>query len=319
MRRLLNTLCRWQPPLCRTLLCRRFCAQQNPRCLCLRRRRPKEKGEEVETDDIECATFPKPPILDLEHSLANIQDADEVSVASEIPSWQIPQLVVECSQRPSARIHKGTAVILPDAGRDLIAGIVKNLPVLQQIRPRWLLGYSLAVDGVSLQTLYRQLKDVGPTILIVEDSNNCVFGAFLSEGFVPNGRCYGNHECFVFRYPRAAGAWHVEVYHGLSQPQTLRRDVADVTQEPQGVQWAGYHEALRKCQTVTALPSVSSALVLCDHTGIVIGLDGPALYIDQNLLRGVSWASGSFGSPCLAASGPDFVVRNLEVWHWDLS
>jgi hypothetical protein len=281
----------------------------------LRRRRAKEKGEEVDGSDIELASS---PALDLEHPLANIQDAEEAAAAYEVPSWQIPRLVVESSQRSSARIHKGTAVILPDAGRDLIAGIVANLPLLQQIRPRWVLGYSLAVDGVSLQTLYRQLNNVGPVVLIVEDSSSCIFGAFLSEGLVPSGRCYGTHECFVFRYPRAGGAWRAEVYHALLQPQAPRTNVAGLVEEPQGVQWASYHEALKKCQAFAGISSTSSsALVFCDHTGIVIGLDGPALYIDQNLLRGVSWSSGAFGSPCLAASGPDFVVRNLEVWHWD--
>jgi len=297
-----------------------FCSIQNPRCrLCLRRRRPKEKGEEAEGSDIELATSVQPPVLDLEQSLANIQDAEEAAAAVEVPNWQIPRLIVESSQRSSARIHKGTSVILPDAGRDLIAGIVAHLPLLQQIRPRWVLGYSLAVDGVSLQTLYRQLENVGPVVLIVEDSSSCIFGAFLSEGLVPSGRCYGTHECFVFRYPRAGGAWRAEVYHGLSQPQASRSNIANVDEEPQGVQWASYHEALKKCQAFTATSTLSSSsgLVFCDHTGIVIGLDGPALYIDQNLLRGVSWCSGSFGSPCLAASGPDFVVRNLEVWHWD--
>jgi len=291
---------------------------QHPRCrLCLRRRRPKETGEEVEGGDIELAISPQSPGLDVEHSFANIQDAEESATALEVPNWQIPRLVVESSQRPSARVHKGTAVILPDAGRDLIAGIVANLPLLQQIRPRWVLGYSLAVDGVSLQTLYRQLGNVGPVVLIVEDSSSCILGAFLSEGLQPSGRCYGTHECFVFRYPRAGGAWRAEVYHGLSEPQAPRNNVASLAEEPQGVQWAGYHEALKKCQAFTGTSTSSSALFFCDHTGIVIGLDGPALYIDQNLLRGVSWSSGSFGSPCLAASGPDFVVRNLEVWHWD--
>jgi len=291
---------------------------QNTRCrLCLRRRRPKEKGDEVEGGDIELATPLQPSVLELEqHSLANIQDAEEAAAAVEVPSWQIPRLVVESCQRSNARIHKGTAVILPDAGRDLIAGIVANLPLLQQIRPRWVLGYSLAVDGVSLQTLYRQLSNQGPAVLIVEDSSSCIFGAFLSEGLVPTGRICGTHECFVFRYPRAGGAWRAEVYHGLCQPPAARNNVDAAAEEPQGVQWASYHEALKKCQAVTASTSCSG-LVFCDHTGIVIGLDGPALYIDQNLLRGVSWSSGSFGSPCLAASGPDFVVRNLEVWHWD--
>mmetsp|Transcript_25607 Transcript_25607/g.51294 ORF Transcript_25607/g.51294 Transcript_25607/m.51294 type:complete len:140 (+) Transcript_25607:1-420(+) len=136
----------------------------------------------------------------------------------------------------------------------------------------------------------------------------------MSEGLRPGSRCHGTHECFVFKYPRAGGAWRTQVYTAIVQasgatPSALRQD------EPQGEHWANYWEALRKCQAwaVAAGPSTG---VFCDHLGIVIGIDGPALFIDQNLLRGVSWPSAAFGSPCLAAAGPDFVVRNLEVWHW---
>lgn len=49
------------------------------------------------------------------------------------------------------------------------ACIVRSLPVILQIRPRWILGYSMAVDGVSLRTMYRQLSDSGPCVMIVED------------------------------------------------------------------------------------------------------------------------------------------------------
>uniref|UniRef100_A0A7S1PVA9 Oxidation resistance protein 1 n=1 Tax=Alexandrium catenella TaxID=2925 RepID=A0A7S1PVA9_ALECA len=258
-----------------------------------------------------------------ECGLANGQDADEA--VPQVPSWQMPQLVIECNQRSMARIHKGTSVILPDAGGDLIAGIVANLPVLLQIRPCWHLGYSMAVDGVSLQTMYRQVADMGPCLLIVEDSNNCIFGAFLSEGLMPGGRCYGTHDCFVFRYPRAAGPWRIAVYGRASQPQAPVRAAEALAlgddqrhAQQQGAHWASYQAALRKCQACVASGSPSS-LVFCDHTGIVVGVDGPALFIDQNLLRGVSWSSGAFGCPCLAAAGPDFVVRNLEVWHWGQS
>lgn len=45
----------------------------------------------------------------------------------------------------------------------------------------------------------------------------------------------------------------------------------------------------------------------------MVGIDGPALFIDQDLLRGVSWPSVGFGSPALCTAGTDFVVRNIEA------
>merc|ERR1740129_2275846 len=98
----------------------------------------------------------------------------------------------------------------------------------------------MAVDGVSLQTMYRQVGKQGPCILIVEDSNNCIFGAFLREGLVPGGRCYGSHECFVFRYSRAAGAWRTEVYAHASQPQAPVRATVAASDE----QGSPVHQAL---------------------------------------------------------------------------
>ncbi|CAE8615508.1 unnamed protein product, partial [Polarella glacialis] len=299
-------------------------------CQCVRRRLPKEKGDldddrDLEASELKVFATPAP-------SLGNGQDAEELGPglcpAHHVPSWQIPELVVECSQRPGARIHKGTSLILPEAGGDLLACIVGSLPVLLQIRPRWHLGYSMAVDGVSLRTMYRQLADVGPCVLIVEDSCNGIFGAFLSEGLRPVSQCYGTHECFVFRTPRTAGAWRTEVYGRTAflPPVVQQDDHTDQSQTgpAQGTgqisfsqEKAEYFEALRKSQGLVMSSSPQSwASVFCNHTGIVVGIDGPALFVDQDLLRGTSWPSAAFCSPSLATAGTDFVVRNLEVWHW---
>lgn len=306
-----------------------------------RGRRKKEKGAEAEEEeeDLEGLELGERVGKIQGDWLANAQDADEIGVnaaasADSVPSWQMPKLIVECSQRPGARVHKGTSLILPEAGGDLMAGIVANLPVLLQIKPCWHLGYSMAVDGVSLRTLYRQVADLGPCMIIVEDSNSCIFGAFLSEGLGPANQCYGTHECFVFRYPRTAGAWKAEVYmqtspgsHGgapcaaavaAAVEEDCREGSSEHDESGSAVSSTRTkdYQALRRLEsTVGSAPSYRG--VFCDHTGIVVGIDGPGLFIDQDLLRGVSWPSKSFGSPCLASMGPDFVVRNLEVWHWD--
>jgi len=298
------------------------------RCRCCKRHRRKEKGaEDEDTDlDIELANQSwgkSSSSTATGFVLGNGQDADERGAlgpasAAEVPAWQMPKLVVECSRRPGARVHKGTSLILPEAGGDLIAGIVANLPVLLQIRPCWQLGYSMAVDGVSLRTMYRQVSEVGPCVLIVEDSNNCIFGAFLSEGLRPVNQCYGSHECFVFRYPRDVGGWLTEIYcQEPPRPEIRRSVVTDDDDSAVGDASVAseQYEALKKCQAFQQVASPSAA-VFCDHTGIVIGIDGPGLFIDQDLLRGVSWPSKAMRSPCLAGAGPDFVVRNLEVWHW---
>lgn len=291
------------------------------RCLCLRRKKLKKVEAEDAEDRLEEGVVGEHHIFPLtkpvNSTFPNCQDADEYGKGTftEIPEWQVPQLVMECSERSGARIYRNTSLILPDAGGDLIAGIVANLPVLLQIRPRWHLGYSMAVDGVSLQVLYRQVAEAGPCLLFIEDSNNCIFGAFLSDGLKPGSLCYGSHECFVFRYPRSAGAWRTEVYGWVGPSQAAAGADAAEEDKLMGPHWANYNEALRKCKawSVAATPA---AVVFGDYTGVVIGFDGPSLFLDQNLLRGVSRPCTSFGAPCLASVGAEFVVRNLEVWHW---
>lgn len=252
-----------------------------------------------------------------EPPLGNSQDADESGIAIDVQGWQMPQLVVECARRPGARIHKGTSLILPDAGGDLIAGIVAHLPMSHQIRPCWYLGYSMAVDGVSLRTLYRQVMEAGPCLLVLEDSSSCIFGAFVSEGLRPRNHCHGTSESFLFRYPRAAGAWRTEVFRWSHRAEARPAPLSEVPAVYQGAR-PGFLEALQKIQMSAAVASPTNAEMYCDHRGIAIGIDGPAIFVDQDLLRGVSCPSKAFDSPCMAAadSGPDFVIRNLEVWHW---
>eukprot|EP00933_Yihiella_yeosuensis_P051988 TRINITY_DN49976_c0_g1_i1.p1 TRINITY_DN49976_c0_g1~~TRINITY_DN49976_c0_g1_i1.p1 ORF type:complete len:383 (-),score=54.56 TRINITY_DN49976_c0_g1_i1:35-1117(-) len=337
--------CRRRATVNQASVCRQLFRQVSdpgswPCSRCIRRRLPKEKAnpdDDEKDSELELGSFPIKEVLGYESPslmLANSQDADEQGVLADVPGWQMPKLVVEHSQRPGARIHKGTSLILPEAGGDLMACIVGSLPVLLQIRPCWHLGYSMAVDGVSLRTMYRQLADAGPCVLIVEDSSNCIFGAFLSEGLRPVSQCYGTHECFVFRTPRTSGAWRTEVYGRTTNPMLAGSPTAaaeDETEQPQlseqqaldqgfSGQKARYFEDLRKSQALVATHApLSSASIFCNHTGIVVGIDGPALFIDQDLLRGVSWPSAAFGSPPLATAGTDFVVRNIEVWHWSSS
>lgn len=302
--------------------------------VCQRRRKDdKEKKKEDEDVDLEeqirvagkkCKVFParswpgrnhgegsSSPRIDSRMSApGNVQDADDISYADDL---LMPELVIDCARRKGARIHKGTSLILPDAGDDLILGIVAHLPVLKQISPCWHLGYSMAVDGVSLRTLYRQVMEVGPCLLVVEDSNHCIFGVFASEGLRPQNRCHGTHECFLFRFPRHAGAWRAEIFHWSQQPEVSGACDGSDAEGYTGAR-ANFFQALRAQHGCPA--SSSPASTYCDYTGIVVGIDGPAIFIDQDLLRGVSCPSRVFGSPCMAAVGPDFVVRNLEVWHW---
>lgn len=281
------------------------------RCRCARR---KEKG--IEDEDPERADSNQAGECRIRRSLeavnelfpvANGQDADEPAHVFE---FLRPEFVVEAT-RPGVRVHKNTALVLPHAGGDLLATVVSTLPVELQFQRQWQLGYSMAVDGVSLRTLYRKLADVGPCLLVVEDSQNCIFGAFASEGLKQQNRCNGANGSFLFRLPRTAGAWRTEIFDWTHLDKVPTR--SGETGYKDG---SAKYETLQTCQP-QALPGANiRAAVFCDHSGIVIGIDGPGLFIDQDLLRGGSWPSFGFQSPCLTAVGPEFVIKNIEIWHW---
>jgi len=328
----------WQLPGIRRLWS--YCYRRCIKCYCLRKAkggdclRKAKGGEDEDPLDVEsgCKVAPSEwcgheqgasdqaalPPLDEERDVytpGNFQDADDISA---VECWQMPELRVDTGRRKGVRIPKGTSLILPDAGGDLIAAIVAHLPVLQQIRPCWHLGYSMAVDGVSLRTLYRQVMEVGPCLLVVEDSNGCIFGTFASEGLRPLNRCHGTHECFLFRFDTAAGSWRAQVFRWSQQVEAGATCTGYVqesgTPEAEAKSSARnkYFEAI---QAQHRLATSSPSAMYSDHMGIAAGIDGPAIFIDQDLLRGVTCPSKVFGSPQMSVQ-QDFVVRNLEVWHW---
>lgn len=285
------------------------------RCRCVRRKEKGLEDEDPERAESNCSGDRRvrrslQEVNEL-FPIANGQDADEPPPVSE---WIRPEFIVEAT-RPGVRIHKNTTLVLPDAGGDLLATVVANLPVELQFQRQWQLGYSMAVDGVSLRTLYRKVADVGPSLLVVEDSQNGIFGAFASEGLKPQSHCNGANGSFLFRLPRTAGAWRTEIFHWTHLDKVPARSGETETE-------TAYNDgipkflALQTCHP-QAMPGANiRAAVFCDHSGIVIGIDGPGLFIDQDLLRGGSWPSFGFRSPCLTARGPEFVVKNVEIWHW---
>ncbi|ORX76756.1 TLD-domain-containing protein, partial [Anaeromyces robustus] len=84
---------------------------------------------------------------------------------------------------------------------EYLAEIIRSrLPNLLQEAPTWNLLYSMDQHGARLSTLYRNIKDQGPCIVVLKNSENEVFGAFISEPFDPSNRgFFGTPECFLFK------------------------------------------------------------------------------------------------------------------------
>ncbi|QSL64448.1 hypothetical protein MERGE_001749 [Pneumocystis wakefieldiae] len=89
---------------------------------------------------------------------------------------------------------------------ELAEGIRKFIPRRLQLQEKWKLVYSLDHHGSSLLTLYlksyqnRGVFSSRPGfVLVVKDSNNNIFGAFINEYFHPSTSYYGSRECFVWK------------------------------------------------------------------------------------------------------------------------
>ncbi|KAI8047610.1 TLD-domain-containing protein [Thamnidium elegans] len=74
------------------------------------------------------------------------------------------------------------------------------LPSRISVSSKWSLVYSLDQHGASLSTLYnRTSQNRGPCLLVIQDSNDEIFGAYLSEGVHMDTSCYGTGECFLWK------------------------------------------------------------------------------------------------------------------------
>jgi len=62
----------------------------------------------------------------------------------------------------------------------------------------WKMYYSLE-HGADLQKMYKAVRGIRETILLIQDSDRCVFGAFASSAYQTDDNYYGNGMTFVFK------------------------------------------------------------------------------------------------------------------------
>ncbi|KAJ9181329.1 hypothetical protein P3X46_009467 [Hevea brasiliensis] len=150
----------------------------------------------------------------------DVQGAAEKSMSFEdFRGW--------CSLLPSVRKFLGSLLIPPDAGRPgsqvphLVHGenIDPNMILLrkeyawhiggalsQQELEEWKLLYHSAVNGLSFNTFLGSVSNgEGPTVLIVKDKEDCIYGGYASQPWERHGDFYGDMKSFLFQlYPKAS-------------------------------------------------------------------------------------------------------------------
>ncbi|XP_030027715.2 TLD domain-containing protein 2 isoform X10 [Manduca sexta] len=68
----------------------------------------------------------------------------------------------------------------------------------------WSLAFSTSQHGFSLASMYRKMQRVdSPVLLVIQDTDNNVFGALTSCALHPSEHFYGTGESFLFAFQRA--------------------------------------------------------------------------------------------------------------------
>ncbi|CAE7741048.1 OXR1 [Symbiodinium sp. CCMP2456] len=110
---------------------------------------------------------------------------------------------VDVHSDPGSPIHvEKVALRLPEnlesalLTNDLAEALMDFLPVSLRLPGlvEWVLRYTPKAHGVSLSTMFRNMAERDKTIVIIQDTEDFVFGGFATSAWEPAGRFYGSGE-----------------------------------------------------------------------------------------------------------------------------
>ncbi|KAF9816970.1 hypothetical protein IEO21_03735 [Rhodonia placenta] len=174
------------------------------------------------------------------------------------------------------------------AGREELTPLTRNFqlrphfPALARLPRSWSLLYSLDQHGISLKTLYARCQShTRGTLVIMRDSGDAVFGAWMGEGIHQSkGSYYGSGESFLWRLTSEK---RLHIY-----------------------KWTGKNDYVALCET--------------EYLSFGGGEGRYGLYLDDTLIDGSSAWCPTFGNEPLCSTGPRqgenvrFECVGLEVW-----
>ena len=159
---------------------------------------------------------------------------------------------------------------------DAVAQVDSELP--PSLRGEsWRLLYSLVRDGQSFSTFLAQVKQQGPTIVVVKSAYGDIFGGYASQSWIVRRRgFFGTGECFVFRIA-SAGKPDCAVYR-----------------------WTGMNDDFMMCNQ--------------DSIAMGCGMNGKfGFHLGEDFIKGNSSPCETFGNECLTSKS-DFDIVSVEVW-----
>ncbi|EPS69996.1 hypothetical protein M569_04766, partial [Genlisea aurea] len=200
-------------------------------------------------------------------SIGNHLEAGETSFAGSTSNCDAR---TPCSSKKSiCSLTSESIFITPDLYQFFEASLPNIVKGCQ-----WVLLYSTARHGISLQTLFRRSASVsGPSLLITGDTKGAVFGGLIDCPLnpTPKRKYQGTSQSFVF---------------------------STVYGEPRLFRPTGYNRYFYLCMNdILALGGGSNF----------------ALSLNEDLLSGTSGPCETFGNACLAVND-EFEVKDVELW-----
>lgn len=140
--------------------------------------------------------------------------------------------------------------------------------------------FSTSECGYNMATFCDKIVDHGPIIILIKDNHENVFGTFISDSIVCNGKPVVDRLAFVFSFP----------VHG----------------SPSNYNWIEDEED-------------NDVFYTCSKNYFAMSGSGKTvLYMEKTLLEGSTSESAAYGNPPLSdAVGGCFAIKTIEVWAFD--
>ncbi|KAI8971925.1 TLD-domain-containing protein [Mycotypha africana] len=182
----------------------------------------------------------------------------------------------------SLRSHDTNAIMTKN-----IAEMIRfYIPQRYKIFSTWKLLYSLEQHGTSLGTLFSCMKGYeGPCVMIIKDIDEQLFGAYLSDPFIPTSHYYGTGECFL---------WNTN-----SKGDAEKESVHEI----KCFKWTGKNDYM--------MLSNLNFIALGGGKGIF------GLWLNSSLDQGYSDSCPTFDNECLTLE-PNFRCVGLEIWGLEM-
>jgi len=114
--------------------------------------------------------------------------------------YSTPPVIIPNNRIPLKLIERDETTI-PILNNNMAEQIRTKIPNLYKEAIKWKLLYSIDQHGLSLKTLYSNIKHAGPCVMALTTENDEIFGAFTSEPFDPSvsNNYYGSGLSFIWK------------------------------------------------------------------------------------------------------------------------